>query len=123
MDRRKFAASVVGTTIVGAVAAMGAVIASIRAVRRSTGAGAAAGLREPMPGGGAGGVLAVCALGTLAGMVVFIWRVGRGTGPAWLLGLSGTFWMWSLALVLAVYRRHFVPDEIIEQDRDEEIPW
>ena len=42
MDRRKFAASVVGTTIVGAVAAMGSVIASIRAVRRSTGAGAVA---------------------------------------------------------------------------------
>ncbi len=42
MDRRKFAASVLGTTIVGAVAAMGSVIASIRAVRRSTGAGAVA---------------------------------------------------------------------------------
>ena len=42
MGRRKFAASVVGTTIVGAVAAMGSVIASIRAVRRSTGAGAVA---------------------------------------------------------------------------------
>jgi rieske iron-sulfur protein len=42
VDRRKFAASVLGTTIVGAVAAMGSVIASIRAVRRSTGAGAVA---------------------------------------------------------------------------------
>ena len=42
MDRRKFAASVLGTTIVGAIAAMGSVIASIRAVRRSSGAGAVA---------------------------------------------------------------------------------
>jgi rieske iron-sulfur protein len=42
MDRRKFAASVLGTSIVGAIAAMGSVIASIRAVRRSTGAGAVA---------------------------------------------------------------------------------
>lgn len=40
MDRRKFATSVLGTSIVGAVAAMGSVIASIRAVRRSTGAAA-----------------------------------------------------------------------------------
>lgn len=37
MDRRKFAASVLGTTLAGAVAAMGSVIASIRAVRRSSG--------------------------------------------------------------------------------------
>lgn len=37
MDRRKFAASILGTSIVGALAAMGSVIASIRAVRRSTG--------------------------------------------------------------------------------------
>ncbi len=81
------------------------------------------GQHVPHPGAGAAVVLAAGALAALAGMVVFIWRVVRGTGPAWLLGLSGTFWMWSLALVLAVYRRYFVPDEIIEQDRDEEIPW
>jgi hypothetical protein len=31
--------------------------------------------------------------------------------------------MWSLAVVFAVYRRYFVYDEIIEQDRDEEVPW
>lgn len=37
MDRRKFATSVLGTSILGALAAMGSVIASIRAVRRSTG--------------------------------------------------------------------------------------
>lgn len=42
MDRRKFATSILGTGIVGAVAAMGSAIASIRAVRRSTGAGAVA---------------------------------------------------------------------------------
>ena len=42
MDRRKFAVAVLGTTAVGAVAAMGSVIASIRAVRRATGAGAVA---------------------------------------------------------------------------------
>jgi rieske iron-sulfur protein len=42
VDRRKFATSILGTSIVGAAAAMGSVIASIRAVRRSTGAGAVA---------------------------------------------------------------------------------
>jgi hypothetical protein len=81
------------------------------------------GRHEASPGPGATGILAVSALAAMAGMVVFIWRVIRGTGPAWALGLSGTFWMWSLALVLVVYRRHFMRDEVIEQDRDEEIPW
>lgn len=38
MDRRKFATSILGTSIVGAIVAVGSVIASIRAVRRSTGA-------------------------------------------------------------------------------------
>lgn len=42
MDRRKFATSVLGTSIVGALAAVGSVIASIRAVRRSTGEAAVA---------------------------------------------------------------------------------
>lgn len=42
MDRRKFATSILGTSIIGALAAMGSVIASIRAVRRSTGAAAVA---------------------------------------------------------------------------------
>ena len=42
MDRRKFAASILGTSILGAIAAMGSAIASIRAVRRATGAGAVA---------------------------------------------------------------------------------
>ena len=42
MDRRKFATSILGTGIVGALAAMGSTIASIRAVRRSTGAAAVA---------------------------------------------------------------------------------
>lgn len=37
MDRRKFAAAVLGTTLAGGVAAMASVIASIRAVRRSSG--------------------------------------------------------------------------------------
>lgn len=37
MNRRTFAASVLGTTLAGALAAMGSVIASIRAVRRSSG--------------------------------------------------------------------------------------
>ena len=43
MDRRTFATSILGTSLVGAIAAMGSVIASIRAVRRSTGAAAVAG--------------------------------------------------------------------------------
>ena len=81
------------------------------------------GRHDPQPGTGAMVGLAASALAALAGMGVFVWRVVRGTGPGWELGLSGTFWMWSLALVLAVYRRYFVSDEIIEQDRDEEIPW
>ncbi len=42
MDRRKFATSILGTSIIGALAAMGSVIASIRAVRRSTGEAAVA---------------------------------------------------------------------------------
>lgn len=42
MDRRKFATSIIGTSIAGALAAMGSVIASIRAVRRSTSAAAVA---------------------------------------------------------------------------------
>ncbi len=42
MDRRKFATAILGTSIVGALAAMGSVIASIRAVRRSTGEAAVA---------------------------------------------------------------------------------
>ena len=42
MDRRKFATSILGTSIVGAIAAVGSVIASIRAVRRSTGEAAVA---------------------------------------------------------------------------------
>ncbi len=46
MDRRKFATAILGTSVVGAIAAMGSVIASIRAVRRSTGeAGVAEGDR------------------------------------------------------------------------------
>ena len=69
MDRRKFAASVLGTTIVGAAAAMGSVIASIRAVRRATGAGAVA----------AGDKL-VFAMGPSAGQVIK--RDGLNAGDA-----------------------------------------
>jgi rieske iron-sulfur protein len=42
VDRRKFATSFLGAGIVGAIAAMGSFIASIRAVRRSTGEAAVA---------------------------------------------------------------------------------
>lgn len=42
MDRRKFATSILGAGIVGAITAMASVIASIRAVRRSTSAAAVA---------------------------------------------------------------------------------
>ena len=69
MDRRKFAVAVLGTTAVGAVAAMGSVIASIRAVRRATGAGAVA----------AGDKL-VFAMGPNAGQVIA--RDGLNVGDA-----------------------------------------
>lgn len=79
---------------------------------------------EPRPGTGAVIALTVFALATLAGSVFFIRQVVRAdSGPMLALGLSGAFWMWSLAMVLAVYRRYFVPNETIEQDRDEELPW
>jgi hypothetical protein len=78
---------------------------------------------EPRAGVGAVVALTVFAVAALAGSVWFIAQVVAGTGAALTLGLSGTFWMWSLAMAVALYRRYFMVAEIIQQDRDEEIPW
>jgi rieske iron-sulfur protein len=69
VDRRKFATRILGTSIVGAVAAMGSVIASIRAVRRSTGAAAVA-----------DGDRLVFAMGPNAGQVITRDAVQTGEG-------------------------------------------
>jgi hypothetical protein len=78
---------------------------------------------EPHPGLGALVGMSLFAVAALAGSVWFIVQVVAGTGDALALGLSGTFWMWSLAMALALYRRYFMVAETIQQDRDEEIPW
>jgi hypothetical protein len=78
---------------------------------------------EPRPGLGALLTLSVFSLATLVASVVFIRQVVLGTGAVSTLGASGALWMWSLAIAVAVYRRYFVAQEIIQQDRDEEIPW
>lgn len=78
---------------------------------------------EPRPGAGALAAVSLSAVAALAGSVWFIVQVVSGTGPVLALGLSGTFWMWSLAIAVALYRRHFMVRETIQQDRDEEIPW
>lgn len=80
-------------------------------------------VREPRAGSGALLAMSVFAVAALVGSVRFIDRVVAGTGEALTLGLWGTFWMWSLAMTLALYRRHFMAAETIQQDRDEEIPW
>lgn len=76
MDRRKFATSILGTSIVGALAAMGSVIASIRAVRRSTGEAAVA-----------EGDRLVFAMGSSAGKVIT--RDAVQTGEAMLVFPQG----------------------------------
>ena len=78
---------------------------------------------EPRPGTGAVVGLAVFAVAALAGSIGFIVHVVTGTGAAVTLGLLGTFWMWTLAMAVALYRRYFMVAETIQQDRDEEIPW
>jgi hypothetical protein len=80
-------------------------------------------LVEPRPGPGAVVALTVFSLATLVASAVFIRQVVLGTGAVSTLGASGALWMWSLAIAVAVYRRYFVAQEIIQQDRDEEIPW
>jgi hypothetical protein len=78
---------------------------------------------EPRPGTGAVVALTVVAVAALAGSVWFIVQVVAGTSDGRTLGLSGTFWMWTLAMAVALYRRYFMVAETIQQDRDEEIPW
>lgn len=78
---------------------------------------------EPDPGLGAVVAVSVFAVAALAGSVFFIAQVVAGTGAPLTLGLSGTFWMWALAIAVALYRRYFMVAETIQQDRDEEIPW
>lgn len=78
---------------------------------------------EPHPGLAALVVIAVFALAALAGSVFFIRQAVLGTGAMATLGFAGTFWMWTLAVAVAVYRRYFMVAETIQQDRDEEIPW
>lgn len=78
---------------------------------------------EPRPGPGAVLALTLFSLATLVASVMFIRQVVLGTGAVSTLGVSGALWMWSLAVAVAVYRRYFVAQEIIQQDRDEEIPW
>lgn len=78
---------------------------------------------EPDPGLAAVVAVSVFAVGALAGSVFFITQVVAGTGAPLALGLSGTFWMWALAIAVALYRRYFMVAETIQQDRDEEIPW
>ncbi len=78
---------------------------------------------EPHPGLGALAALALFALAALAGSVFFVRQVVLGTGSMRVLGLSGVFWMWSLAIAVALYRRYFMAGETIQQERDEEIPW
>ncbi len=78
---------------------------------------------EPHPGLGALVVLGAFAIAALAGSVFFLGQVVLGTGSMTTLGLSGVFWMWTLAIAVALYRRYFMAGETIQQDRDEEIPW
>lgn len=78
---------------------------------------------EPRAGPGALVALALFSLAALVASVVFIWQVVLGKGTVSTLGASGALWMWSLAVAVAVYRRYFVSQEIIQQDRDEEVPW
>lgn len=78
---------------------------------------------EPRSGPGALVALTVFALSALVANAVFIWQVILGKGTVSTLGASAVLWMWSLAAAVAVYRRYFVSQEIIQQDRDEEIPW
>lgn len=78
---------------------------------------------EPDAGLGALVALGVFAIAALAGSVFFVRQVILGAGSMTALGLSGVFWMWSLAIAVALYRRYFMAGETIEQDRDEEIPW
>ncbi len=78
---------------------------------------------EPRPGLGALAAMGLFAVAALAGSVWFIVQVVAGTGPVLTLGLSGAFWMWSLAIAVALYRRYFMVAETIQQDRDEEVPW
>ncbi len=78
---------------------------------------------EPDPAIGAVVGLSVFAIAALAGSVFFVRQVVLGTGSMTVLGLSGVFWMWSLAMAVALYRRYFMAGETIQQERDEEIPW
>jgi hypothetical protein len=78
---------------------------------------------EPAAGAGATVALTVFALAALFGAGWFIRQVVLGTGPVALLGLSGAWWMWTLAVAVSLYRRYFMTAEVIEQDRDEEVPW
>ena len=78
---------------------------------------------EPNPGLGAVLAVGVFAVAALAGSGFFMAQVVAGTGAALTLGLSGAFWMWALAIAVALYRRYFMVAETIQQDRDEEIPW
>ena len=78
---------------------------------------------EPRPGLGAVAALSVFAVAALGGSAWFMVQVVTGTGERLALGLSGTFWMWALAVAVALYRRYFMVAETIQQDRDEEIPW
>lgn len=80
---------------------------------------------HPAPAGGnvAAAAVTLFAVAALGGSALFMRQVAGGDASVAALGVTATFWMWSLAAALAAYRRYFMAGEVIQQDRHDEVPW